>query len=210
MKLFLASRIKDPSTIKKLEEYVGGFKGKKIALIPTASNGENGWEHYKTKMDGTWNFIHSTGAIIKDVLLEDYRDESARKPLENKDIIWLMGGMAGYLAYWLRRCKFDQYVKNILEQGTILVGSSAGAMVLGQTLQVSGWNTLDGERGAEGIEPIKLIDFDIFPHYKDEYLKEIRKKYTGPKLYLLKDGEEIIVEDNKITLTGEERIITNG
>lgn len=209
MKLFLASRIKEESTILELEKYIGGFKNKKIALVPTASNGENGWGFYKTKLDGTWNFVHSTDAVVEDILLEDYRDETVMKKFENKDVIWLMGGMAGYLAYWMRRCKIDLYIKDILKKGTILVGSSAGAMVLGQTLQVSGWSISDGERGSENIEPVKLVDFDIFPHYKDEYFDKIKQKYSGKKIYLLKDGEEIIIDDDKFRLIGEERIITN-
>ena len=43
----------------------------------------------------------------------------------------------------------------------------------------------------------------------DKHFDKIKQKYCGKKLYLLKDGEEIIVEDNKVTLIGEERIITN-
>jgi peptidase E len=210
MKLFLASRIKEPVTFKKLEEYIGGFKGKKIALIPTASNGEEGWGYYKTKKDGTWNLAHSLEAEVNDIVLEDYRDESVLDKLHDKDIIWFMGGMPGYLMYWIRRCKIDLYIKDILNSGTLFVGSSAGAMVAGQTLQVSGWGMTDGERGVEKIEPMKLVDFDIFPHFQDENLDQIKSKYKGRKIYLLKDGEEIIVEDNKFTLIGEERIITNG
>jgi hypothetical protein len=38
-------------------------------------------------------------------------------------------------------------------------------------------------------------------------LEEIKKNYKGNALYLLKNGEEIIVEDDKVTVIGEERII---
>jgi peptidase E len=210
MKLFLASKIKDPATFEKLTEYIGGFKNKTITLIPTATNAENGWGHYKIKEDGTWKLIHSLDAKVQDILLEDYRNESVIKELEHRDIIWFMGGMAGYLSYWIRRCKIDLHLKRLLDSGTVYVGSSAGAMVVGQTLQVSGWNWVDDERGSEGIKPIGLVDFDILPHYQDKYLVEIKKKYVGKKIYLLKDGEEIIVEDSKIQVIGEERIITNG
>jgi len=210
MKLFLASKIKEQATIDKLTDYIGGFKNKKIALIPTASNGENGWKHYKTKEDGTWNLVHTLDAEVQDIVLEEFRDESVIKELENKDIIWFMGGMAGYLAYWIKRCKIDLHIKKLLNSGTLYVGSSAGAMVAGQTLQVSGWNSVDGERGSEGINPMGLVNFDILPHFEDKYFSEIKNKYTGKKIYLLKDGEEIIVEDDKVTVIGEERVITNG
>ena len=98
----------------------------------------------------------------------------------------------------------------ILSGQTLYVGSSAGAMVAGQTIQISSWLDVDGERGSENFRPMQLVGFDIFPHFKDEYFGEIKRRYTGPKIYLLKDGEEIIVEDSKVIVIGEERIITNG
>lgn len=203
----MASRIKDPKSIKVLEDYIGGFKGKKIALIPTAANGEDGWESWKTKPDGTWQYVHSLDAVVTDIVLEDYRNDSVIKELENKDIIWFMGGMAGYLMYWIRRCGIDLHIRRLLESGTLYVGSSAGAMVAGKSLQISGWGFADGERGSETIMAMNLVDFDIFPHYEDEFLSQIKDKYKNGKIYLLKDGEEIIVEDSKINLIGEERVV---
>lgn len=208
-RFFLASRIHNDDTINKLREYVGGFEGKKIAYIPTASNGENDWEYWKVKEDGTWKFSHTLGAKVESVVLEDYRDESVTQKLEESDILWFAGGMAGYLAYWMRRCSLDIHLPKILEKGAIYVGSSAGAMVTGKSLQLSGLREVDGERGSEDIKPMNFVDFDILPHYDEKYLPEIKKRYKKGKLYLLKDGEEIIVEDGKITLVGEERIIEN-
>ena len=207
MRLFLASRIKAPKTFTRLEKYLGGFKGKKIALVPTASNAEDGWEYWKKKKGGTWEKIHSVGAKVTDVVLENYRDRKVIKELRDKDVIWFMGGMPGYLMYWIRRCSIDLFLRDFLKRGTIYVGSSAGAMIAGQTLQVSGWKMTDGERGAESIEPLKLVNFDIFPHFQESYLPDLKKKYLGKRLYLLKDGEEIIVEDGKINFFGEERMI---
>lgn len=210
MKLFLASRFRNQNTIDKLSEYVGGFEGKKIAYIPTADNGESGWEDWKHRQVGSWTEVNKLGAEIKLVILEEYRNESVLKDLEGKDIIWFTGGVPGYLMYWIKRCKIDVHIKDLLNSGSLFFGSSAGAMVAGKSLQVASFGFgEDNEIGAENIEPMKLVDFDIFPHFQDEYFENIKKRYTGRKIYLLKDGEEIIVEDDKVTVIGEERIITN-
>lgn len=209
MRLFLASRFTNPKTVKKFDEYIGGYKGKKIAYIPTAANGEDGWENWKEKADGSWKFINTLGAIVRPIVLEEYRNDDVIKELKESDIVWFAGGMPGYLMYWIRRCKIDLHIKEILENGVVYFGASAGAMVAGETLGVSGWSFVDGERGAEEIRPMNLVNFDIFPHYEDEFLSKIKKRYKGKKLYLLKDGEEIIVENGKIQVVGEERIITN-
>jgi peptidase E len=207
MKLFLASRIHNPNTIEKLEQCVGGFKGKKIVYIPTASNGENKWGYWKVKTDGAWKLVNTFGADVKPILLEDYGNDTVIEELEGKDIIWFAGGMPGYLMYWIRRCKINLHIKRILQTGTLFLGASAGAMVAGKTLQAATFGFVDGERGADNIKPMELVDFDIFPHYDEKFLSKIKKNYNGGKLYLLKDGEEIIVEDGKITVIGEERII---
>lgn len=207
MRLFLASRVHFPSTIKELDDYVGGLKGKKIAYIPTASNGEDGWEFWKTKIGGTWEFVNTLGASVEVVVLEDYRDGAVINQLKEKDIVWFAGGMAGYLAYWMRRCSLDTLLPKVLSDKILYVGSSAGAMVAGQSLQISGLKMVDGERGSEGIKPMGFVNFDILPHYEEKYLSAIKENYKNGKLYLLKDGEEIIVEGDKIKLVGEERII---
>ncbi|MBU0569850.1 hypothetical protein KKB40_03645 [Patescibacteria group bacterium] len=59
MKLFLASEAKHPESMEKLEEFVGGLKGKKIAYIPTVANGE---EPYGTWKKGTtYNLVKKNG-----------------------------------------------------------------------------------------------------------------------------------------------------
>ena len=209
MKLFLASRAKNINTIKKLESCVGGFKGKTVVYIPTAANGEGGWESWKNSE--TWKMIKKLGVVAIPLQLEDYRNKSAIEEIKriNPDIIWFAGGYPGYLMYWIRRCSLDKYLSKGGNNKAWYVGSSAGAMVAGQTLQIASFGFVDNEIGAENIKPMNLVDFDIFPHYQENLFLKIKKSYSGKKLYLLKDCEEIIVEDGKITLIGEERIITN-
>ncbi|HWS48639.1 MAG TPA: Type 1 glutamine amidotransferase-like domain-containing protein [Candidatus Methanoperedens sp.] len=207
MNLFLAAEAKNPLSIKKLEEMVGGFRDKKIAYIPTAANGDkDGWE--KWKEGGSWNVINTLGAKVTLIVLEKYGDKSVLKLLEGQDIIWFAGGMAGYLMYWLKRCGIDKNLKNILEKNNSwFVGSSAGSMVMGQSLDVGEWFFMDEEIGSVDIKPMGFVDFDIFPHYEENLLEQIKKNHKRNKLYLLKNGEEIIVRNGIMELVGEERIL---
>jgi peptidase E len=208
MKLFLASRASNSNTLAKLESIVGSFKNKKIAYIPTASNGENDWGYWKIKGDGTWKIVNTLGAKVKAVELENYRNDSVMKELENQDIIWFAGGAAGYLMYWVIRTGLDKRLPEILKR-SVYVGSSAGSMVTGPNLEICDWYIGENERGASNIPSLKLVDFDIYPHYEESLYAKIKENYKGDKLYLLKDGEEIIVENDKVTVNGEERIILN-
>jgi peptidase E len=216
-RLFLASEAKHPESMKKLEEFVGGLKGKSIAYIPTAANGE---EAYDTWQKGdTWKLVHTLGAKVELVLLEDYKDPRALDHLKGKDIIWVAGGMCGYLMYWMRRCQIEKHIDDLLESGAIYVGSSAGSMVCAKSLEIAEVYLSsnleetfvgDNEFGASVIPGFGLIDFDFYPHYEDKMLSEIKKVWKGGDLYVLKNGEAITVIDSKAEVLGETRILREG
>lgn len=210
MKLFLASEAKHPTSMKLLDEYVGGFKGKKIAYIPTASNGESfgtvPWGRWKK--GGTWKTMNSVGADIDLILLEDYLNTGFPERLMDKDIIFMSGGVCGYLMYWIRRTKLDKYLPEILNNGTTYVGTSAGSVVVSERIDSSEWEFSDAEAGASLLPGLGLVNFDIYPHYEEALYEKIKKRYKGDKMYLLKTGEAIIVEDGEVVVKGEERVIS--
>lgn len=205
MKLFLASYIRNPNTIAKLTDYIGGFAGKTIAYIPTANNGESRYEDWKTN-SFTWQLVNTLGAKVTAVQLEDYKDKSVLPDIQNKDILWFAGGACGYLMYWIKRTQLDKYLPELLKT-SLYVGSSAGSMITASSLTICDWYIGESEPGASCIPGLGFIDFDIYPHYEDSRLPEIKRQYKGKKMYLLKNGEEIIWEDGKVQLIGEERII---
>lgn len=205
MKLFLASEGSDPRTTKKLEEYIGGFKGKSVVCIPTARNGENPFNTWQDS--STWEFLNSSGMDVSYVQLEDHKDYLDPK-LFNKDIVWFSGGACGYLMYWIIRTGLDKLLPKILEK-SLYVGGSAGSMITGPNLDVAEWYIGEEEIGAKNIPSLNFVDFDFYPHYDELLFKEIKDRYKGNKLFLVKNGEVILVEDKKIKVLGEERIITN-
>lgn len=204
MKLFLASEAKNPQSIPELEKFVGGFNGKSIAYIPTAANG-HGWGSWKE--GGSWKLVQTLGMNISLIELENYYAEDVVPQLMGKDIIWFAGGSVGYLAYWLMITRLTERLPDVLNKGSVYVGSSAGSMVASSTLHVAEWYIGENENGVSRLPGLNLVNFEIYPHYQDELFNEIKNKYTGKKLYLLKDGEEVIVDGDTIRLIGEERIV---
>ena len=116
MRLFLASEGKNPATIEKLDSYVGGLADKRIAYIPTAANGE-AWGSWKE--GGSWNLVNTLNAKITLLQLEDHSHEEVKDSLQNQDIIWVAGGLCGYLMYWMRRRKVDIILPSLLEKGAL-------------------------------------------------------------------------------------------
>jgi dipeptidase E len=206
MKLFLASTVKHPSSIKKLKKFVGkDLKGMKMAYVPTAANGD---------FYGSWkagDSIKIAQDLVKDfrvVQLEDSYYTNIISQLRDVDIIWVAGGMAGYLLYWIRKIELDKALPEILEKGTIYVGSSAGSMICAKTQESSEWYLGEPEPGASLVPGLGYIDFEIYPHYEDDLYDKIKKKWKKGKIYLLKDGEVVTVENGKVEVLGKKRFIS--
>ncbi len=204
MKLFLASEAKHHDSISELKKLVGGFEAKSLVYIPTAANGE-GWESWKE--GGSWKLLPTLGAQVTLLELEHATEEEAMEKLSGKDIIWFGGGQCGYLMYWIRRRKIDAYLRKLLDEGSVYVGSSAGAMIVGSSADMSVWYPGENEFGAQYIPWLNLVDFDIFPHYDEQMLDVVQQNFKGKKLYLLKNGEEVIVDGDAVCVVGEERLI---
>jgi peptidase E len=203
MKLFLASEGKHPDTIEKLKSFFNGnLSDKKVAYVVTAANGE---------FYGAWKASESIKVIqalfpkFDIVELENHRQLPVLQAIEAADILWVAGGYTGYLLYWMRRCGLAQKLPNLLDKGLVYVGSSAGSMACSQTQSASDWYLREPEPGADLIPGLGLIDFEIYPHYDESLLPEIKKHWKKGKLALLKDGEVITKINNIITWLGEER-----
>lgn len=202
-KLFLASQAKHPKSIEKLKEFIGeDYENKHVVYIPTAANGE---------LYGSWKgggSLKAAKTVFKNLTIAELESTSTNqiiKLLENSDLIWMAGGYSGYLLYWLRRLELDKYLPEILDNGVIYIGSSAGSMVCART-QYSSELYFD-EPGTSVIPGLSLIDFEILPHYQEDQYDEIKKKWIKGDLCLLKDGEVVTVVGDKVEILGEERFV---
>ncbi|MBI3887767.1 Type 1 glutamine amidotransferase-like domain-containing protein [Candidatus Microgenomates bacterium] len=204
-KLFLASMAKDPKSIKDLDKFVGGLKNKSVAYCPTAANAEQGRGRWKESE--TLNIVKSLGLNIEIVELENFDNEDVVSKFRNKNIIWMAGGYSGYLAYWLRRFSMETVIPELLKKGAIYVGSSAGSMVCSKTNFASEMFPGEEEKGGAIIPGLGFIDFEIWPHYKEEHMAMLKEKWCYGKLCLLKNGEAITITDGKMEILGEERFL---
>lgn len=204
MQLFLASEATHPDSLKKLDNFVGGIEDKKIAYIPTAANGE-GYGSWKN--GDSIEVVKSLETKVSVMELEECINNDVKRLIDGADILWFAGGMAGYLMYWIRRVELDKALGELLDKGLIYVGSSAGSMIAAKTLYSAEWYIGDSEPGASMMSGLGLVDFEIYPHFEEKVLPELRRRWKQDKLYMLKDGEVITVMDGKIEVLGETRVI---
>lgn len=175
-----------------------------VTYIPTASNGES-WENWKA--GESIKLVTSIWPNLRIVQLEEVgRTQNVSEIIGTPDILWMAGGMAGYLLYWIRRTKLDKALPKILKAGTIYVGSSAGSMICAKTNYLAEFFPDEEEPGANLLPGLGLIDFEIFPHFEEKYMAPLKKYWGKGSIYLLKNGDVITVVDGNVKVLGKERV----
>jgi dipeptidase E len=200
-KLFLTS-----VNIDKLPEFIGkDTKGLKVAFIQTAA------DPYEDKwfVEADRKKLIEFGFNLIDLDLKDKNQNELQNVLDGVDIIYITGGNSFYLLDKMQQSGFDKILPDLLEQGIIYAGSSAGAVVIGSSLEPI--RSLDDPSKAPNLKlynGLGLVDFVIIPHYGKEKYKEKQDKIISEysdkfKIQTLTDNQTILVDGDNYRLVGE-------
>jgi len=157
------------SVMKSIANITG--RDKSIIYIDTSSHGQ--------KWDKTW-LENQVGAIeyefgkIERYSIEWKSTSDFKSDLWKYDIIHLGWWNTAYLLYHIKQTWFDSYLKQVQET-KIIIGSSAGAKVLGQDIwhvqALDDFSVVD----LNNYKGLGLLNFDLWVHFwKEKY----REKYT--------------------------------
>lgn len=178
-----------------------GKKSPKIGYIPSSSDKER--KYYNEIRD----YYQRYG--ISELFYFDLDQEFDRgkiRELEECDAIHLSGGNTYRFLYHIRRRDFIPFLRNYAERGKVLIGVSAGGMIMTPTIVST--TLFEGDLddandvGIKDFSALDLVRFEFFPHFgdagKEEKVKEYSKK-TSNFIYACEDGTGIIVDDKKAT-----------
>jgi peptidase E len=112
--------------------------------------------------------------------------------IDSVDAIYVCGGNTFYLLSVMRRFGFSQKVKEMIENGKIYIGVSAGSIIAGPEI-----NTSSGKNDADvtDLTGLNLTSLAVFPHASNKN-NEILKKLQKDSLYdivPLNDGEALVI-----------------
>lgn len=132
--------------------------------------------------------------------------DKLKSKLIQYDFIWVMGGNTFCLMYEIKRSGFGQVIREILDNGVVYGGESAGAVAAGNSLK--GVELADHPEFSESIiwEGMGLIDKYVLPHADNltfaEGIEETRKIHkNNPTLVELKDSEALIVDGSNVKVS---------
>lgn len=117
--------------------------------------------------------------------------------LSKYDMIYMMGGNTFYLLKKIIDTRFDIKLKDAINKGLIYIGSSAGSIICGTTIELA--RAYDENNvNITDFTGLKIVNGIIFPHAnkKLEFINENKNKYKD-RLYLIHDEHGIII-DNEI------------
>ena len=168
-----------------------------VAFIPTAADVyEN-----KSFVDDDRNKLSELGFKILDINITGKTEKILQEQMKDVDIIFVAGGNTFYLLEKTLASGFDKIVKQLVENGKYYIGSSAGSVLAGLTIEPV--KLLDDPSKAQNLKSfdgLKLIDKIILPHYGNE-------KYQDKMNQILKDYSD--VKDNIIKLTDNQAAVIN-
>ena len=161
----------------------------KMLYIPLAADVEEGNKSWVNKEFET---ILNLG-ITKENILE-YR-MNYELDINDFDLIYMLGGNTYYLLSEIRKSGFDKKIEEALNRGVVYVGSSAGSIIMGNTIETS----RDENKYIEDLTGLKYLNGIIIPHAnkRKEYIDEQIKKYSD-RIYAISDMQGIIIIDDKI------------
>ena len=199
-KLFLTSTFADVAD--KLHQIISNPKGLKLAFVPTAR------DPYPTSpwVDKDWQKLVELGfdAFMYDI--KDKNEESIYNDLKNVDVIFVCGGNSFYLLFHAKQSGFDKAAKRLVQEGKIYIGSSAGSLLAGPTIEpIKNLDKLEDAPGLKSFEALGLVDFVVLPHmnaikYQERNQKAIKEYKDKLKIIPLNDDQAVLVEDEKWTV----------
>ena len=189
--------------------------GKKLSEISMAVV-PNSKDYYaeRARSIGIKSFVDDFASLDIQADVVDLRDFNDPVMLKNKlsqyDAVWACGGNTFCLRYEMRRSGFDQIINDLMDDGLVFCGDSAGAIVAGPTLK--GSETADKPEFAEEIiwDGLNLIPDFIMPHVNSEVFKDtlaiVRSiNANNPHYIELNDWEAVVYDDETRTIVSSKR-----
>ncbi|MFA7117939.1 MAG: Type 1 glutamine amidotransferase-like domain-containing protein [Sphaerochaetaceae bacterium] len=120
-------------------------------------------------------------------------------PTKQYDVIYVCGGNTFVYLDRIRKTGLDKFIIDSAKSDkSIYVGVSAGSIIVGPDIAIAGWGS-EGDPndiGLQNLSGLGLIDFVVFPHYRDDLKIEVdsfKDKFDYP-VYELTDEQALSLD----------------
>ena len=223
--LLTSSGVTNDSIKQALVDLLGKPISESTALyVPTAIYAypvgiTNSWQAMKWPSELDWKSL----GILELTALPSLPQEIWRHQVEEADVIIVGGGNKFYLSYWMEQSGLFDMLPQLLKDGTVYIGASAGSMMMTAGLNYDQKrlekdsiyfdDEFEEEMPSSGgsAKTLGLVDFVIRPHLQADYfpqatLENVEKwaAKADQALYALDDQSALKVVD------GEVEVVSSG
>lgn len=195
--IFLTSTGLTPENVSlKFKGLISNPENTSVAIVTTAAEGksENKYSQLAKKQ------FEELGFVTVDFV--DLETEP-QKDFSSYGVIYVCGGNTFKLLKFAREANFKSSVENLLEQGGVYIGVSAGSIIVGPSIAIAGEVAADSNGiGLEDLTGFGITDLIILPHYSPEIEKEasdFESKYSV-KVERLNNSQAVLIENGEKTL----------
>lgn len=180
-----------------------------VAVVVNASSSEKKKKKKAKKIKAQFESMGFDTTNVKSIDLM----KTSPKRLYEFDVIYILGGNPFLLLDEAMKSDALTVLKELAYQDKLLMGYSAGALLLGPDLSL--FNDLDSllgfnEIGLNELTCVGLYDFHIFPHYKDfttqvpELVSEVERfeSQRNSSIYRLNDNQGITIQNGELKIIG--------
>lgn len=175
----------------------------KLAHIITASKAEENTQYVKKDSKA----MMELGFQVAEVDIEGKAEKELRELLKDFDIVYVQGGNTFYLLKTIRESGFESVLRELIEQGKIYIGVSAGSIIMGPTIEVATWKGVDDRNKVKMTDftALRFVSFNIFVHYAEEQEELVRSevKKSPYSTRILTDDQAFLIQDDKVTFVGK-------
>lgn len=165
----------------------------KILFIPTASRTDEELFY----VDKSKRELLDLGIKKENIYVYNLDKNISEEELNKINALYVCGGNTFYLLHKIRESNFGEKIKEMVKNGIVYCGASAGSILLGPDIRISG---IEGnDIGIKDFTGLNLTDKIISPHY-DKGEEEIVSKFekeTGQKIIRLTNRQALLIERNK-------------
>lgn len=169
----------------------------KVGFIPTAANVE---PYSKDWVISQFGQLQRYGFYQIDIVDIAADGVDWRTRLADVDMLWLSGGNTFYLLDQVRKTRFDEWLKENIEN-KVYVGGSASTIIMTPTIAVAGLEPGDENVvGLTDLTGIGYVNFEVEPHCdaaRIEAVKDYAKQSKNP-VYAIDDLTAIKVVDGSV------------
>lgn len=148
--------------------------------------------------------LKKIGILPKNISFVNIMKNISAKSFEKLDfdVFLSWGGNTFLILDRVRKTGFDNFIKKIVGDGRLYVGSSAGSIIVHRTIEIAGWGSECDKNyiNLKNLRGLNIVNVAVFPHYHNKLKKEVVefKKKVKYEVWELRDGEALLILGNKV------------